>query len=326
MMNNSKKFLLGLFTLCVVLVGCSDDDDSYSYSSSTDALITKFVLPNNATYATGLSYVYFSIDQYGEYEEGKGLVGQIFNADSLPVGTITNSLLAESTTASASEIMLFTYSDSTMTYSDSVIYSTTDSINCTHPVKVRVTAADKVTRKYYDIKVNVHQANPDSLDWSLLVNDPLSDFTNITDQKAVVSGDEAYWYIESTTGITLYTAPKNDLVSWTKQSCSFPADANVILESLKLFNDDFYCVTNDGALLKSTDGKSFSKYSSEYTFKNLIGSYGSDDDVAQFIAIVYDNNDYYFAYSLNALSWSLGDKLDKYFPVSGSSDAFNLLF
>ena len=275
MMKNRIVLFVSLF-LGVFLVGCSDKDESESYyPENTDALISDFELEANIKYASGLADVYFSIVQQGEFEEGKGYVGQIFNADSLPVGTITKSLLAKITTNNPYEIKLFNYSEATKQYSDSSIYTSTDSINFTHPVLVRVTAANRVTQKYYEVKLNVHKQNPDSIHWELYKENAVSNFTNIEQQKAVAFGSDIYWYTANSTNVYLNKSPNTDLSTWTSTDVSWTLSSKMELSTLTVYDDEIYCLTSEGEMMKSSDGISFTAAMADNSdFVNIIGVYG----------------------------------------------------
>ena len=286
-MNKNRLFIILSLFLGVCVVGCSDDDSSVTYTEDyTDALISKFQLPANSTYATGLADVYFSIVQQGNYEEGKGYVGQIFNADSLAVGTVTSSLLANITTQDASEVMLFNYNETTKEYSDSSLYSTTDSIDFTYPLFVRVTAANRTTKKFYEVKVNVHQQEADSIDWTLYKNNALSDFNNVTNQKALSLNGTAYWFTSTLTNVYVSTSDANTLNTWSRSEVSWSGTDILNLSTMTIYEDEFYCLTQSGVMLKSTDGVTFASAMTDNTgFVNIIGVYGTESTARKLIAI-----------------------------------------
>ena len=313
-------FFLSL-VLGVCFVGCSDKDDSENISvDNTDALISNFTLPANAKYASGLADLYFSIVQQGQYEEGKGYVGQIFNADSLPVGTVTNSLLANITTTSAYEVMLFNYSEETKLYSDSSLYSSTDSIDFTHPLMVRVTAANRTTKKFYEVKLNVHKQNPDSIDWQLYKNNALSDFSDIEQQKAIAYGDDMFWYTATAVKVTLNKSPKSDLSTWTPNDVSWTLSGMPDLSTITQFGDEIYCLTNDGEMMISSDGVNFEGMSDNTGFVNIIGVYGVSSSSQQLVAIRKVDGVNYFSYYTKESGWLNNGTVPSNFPVTGFSN------
>ena len=325
MMNKNRLFILLSLFLGVCVVGCSDSDDSGTYSEDySDALISSFTLPANPKYAPGLANVFFSIDQKGIYEAGLGYIGQIYNADSLPMGTVTNSLLANITTQSASEVMLYNYNTETKEYSDSSLYSTTDSINFSHPVYVKVVAANRITTKYYEIKVNVHKQNPDSIDWQLYKNNVLPEFNNIVQQKAVSMSGDAYWFTATPTNVYLNKAGVNDMSSWNKSNVSWSTSGMLDLSTLTVYNDDIYCLTENGEMLKSSDGITFSQAMSNNTgFVNIIGSYGENGSANQLIAIRKTDNVNYFSYFTAGSGWVNNGVVPADFPIEGFSNSIS---
>ncbi len=321
MMKNRIVLFVSLF-LGVFLVGCSDKDESESYyPENTDALISDFELEANIKYASGLADVYFSIVQQGEFEEGKGYVGQIFNADSLPVGTITKSLLAKITTNNPYEIKLFNYSEATKQYSDSSIYTSTDSINFTHPVLVRVTAANRVTQKYYEVKLNVHKQNPDSIHWELYKENAVSNFTNIEQQKAVAFGSDIYWYTANSTNVYLNKSPNTDLSTWTSTDVSWTLSSKMELSTLTVYDDEIYCLTSEGEMMKSSDGISFTAAMADNSdFVNIIGVYGMSSN-KQLVALRNVSGTTYFSYYTNQSGWVNSGVVPSDFPITGFSNS-----
>lgn len=307
------------WVIASVFGACNDDNDTtYDTTGYTDALVSGFKLPDNDNYAENLSDVYFTINQYGKVLTdnaltGDKLVGEIFNADSLPVGTITKSLLAKITFSSASKVVLYTATDTTD-------YSETDSINFSKPVLMEVTAANGINKKYYEIKVNVHTQTPDSLQWSSYVEEPLADAGEIVAQKAVRMNATLYWLVSNRAGERyIYTsAAEGDLKQWNKMTCTGLTDADI--RSLCAFRGNLYVVTTAGQLLKSSEGASWTAVSTSVTLANLISAYGFDEENSQLIGIIQNGGKYYFGYSLNAADWTTGDELSATFPITGFSN------
>ncbi len=92
----------------------------------------------------------------------------IFNADSLPAGTVKGNVTVDLTVESASQLeVLFTDKEGepqTINYfessNDSVYFGNDD-------VKVRIVSADGKVQRDYVVKLNVHEKKPDSLYWDV---------------------------------------------------------------------------------------------------------------------------------------------------------------
>ena len=317
-MKFRNAYLIVLAVFAWAVASCSDSSSSeVDYSAYTDALVQSFVLSDNDSVADDLSSVYFTINQYGKVLSGNAitgdnLVGEIFNADSLPVGTKTDKLLAE-----------IGFSDplSTKLYigSDTMDYVATDTIDFSNPVILEVIARNGVNKKYYEIKVNVHTQVPDSLHWEEYVANPLSDITIIGQQKVAVIGSTAYWMVSTPSGVTsAYTSAVPGMKTWVKASASLPETADI--NTLATFDDNLYMVSKQGKLLRSANGTDWGIAAEQPTFVNLIGEYAQPDEEAYLIAIVNDGGTYRFAHSFDGTTWTIGDALPTNFPISGYSN------
>ena len=156
-----KHFALYILLAAMVsmnLASCNKDDDKnssstitdYSVYSSATTLVSSFALKANAKVAPNLDSVKFTIDQERAV---------IYNADSLPHGTMVAALLADvrcaSTVASRQFIIKngIKMRDTTITYTG----ATTDSIDFTGDVTLRITSRDGNHTRDYKVNVNVHR-------------------------------------------------------------------------------------------------------------------------------------------------------------------------
>lgn len=315
-MKIRKIYFLAVSVLSLAVSACKDDSSDYDYSGFTDALAQSFQLGNNSNVAPNLSDVYFTINQYGRVLEGNtltgdSLVGEIFNADSLPVGANTSKLIANIGFSDPSKVTLYTATDT-------LEYSATDSIDFSQPVIMEVIARNGINKKFYEVKVNVHKQVPDSIHWEDYVNNPLSDAGTILDQKAVTLGNTVYWLINTAEGTALYTAPTTNLKTWAKESVAIAAGAD--LSTLTTFANNLYVVGGDKKLLRSADGANWGVVSESASFVNLIGEYNQPNTAAQFIALVENGGTYYFAYSTDGQNWTQDAAVPARFPLSGYSN------
>ena len=317
-MKIRKIYFLAISVLSLALGACKEESSVIDYSGYTDALVQSFKLADNSNIAPSLSSVYFTINQYGKVLPdnsltGDNLVGEIFNADSLPVGSKTNRMIAEIGFSDPLKVMLYTASDT-------IEYSATDSIDFSKPVLMEVIAHNGINKKFYQIKVNVHNQVPDSLHWQQYVANPLADAGNIIAQKAVNLGNVMYWMVNGDAGVVLYTAPVTDLQNWTKAAVTLPEPAD--LATLSTFANNLYMVSTDGSLLRSADGQNWGVASDAMTFKNLIGEFNKPNAAALFLGLIQNktNGGYYYAQSADGVSWTQSDTLKANFPLTGYSN------
>ncbi len=297
-MKIKQLFHLGIFTLFAFLVACNTEDTTSTLSS--DAEITKFVLTANDSVMSDLDNVFFTIDQKN---------GKIYNADSLPVGTKFTKLLAGITFSSASKATIRYISK------DSISYSSTDSIDFTNPFTIEVVAYDGLTKKEYDVRLNVHKQEPDSMQWNLLSSNIWPFEYNSS--KTVHFNGKFLTYFKNSLSYSLHSSPDNNGIQWNSESLNgFPPMANI--NSIVTFNGALYITTNDSQLYKSTDGQNWVLATSETGFVTLLGVIKDHNGSERLIAEKKSNNIYFLANSTNGQTFNpCGDaSLPNDFPIS----------
>lgn len=273
-----------------------------TYMPSSTAAVTSFQVKSKNS-SEKLDSVFFSIDLNR---------GVIFNADSLPVGTDVTKLVPTITyTSSASSVTLTINTDGKEVEAD---YKTNpnDSIDFTNPVKLTITAEDATTVRSYDIKVNVHTVQPDSLVWDKLAVTPLpSRLGNPKTQKTVKFKNTTYTLLQE----------NNDTFSLAVASDILKGEWNLITPDIKFqpnvrtldATPDHLCILDiSGVLHTSTDGINWSN--TGLTWTNIIGPYGN--------ALLGMRND---SGKLVHTSWPAEagyreQPVSSEFPVSGYSD------
>ena len=224
------KFLsviLGFLLMSVAISSCLDSDTNYEYSS--DARIRAFGIDS---IGKGIYYK-FIIDQ---------LKGEIYNVDSLPVGsdTIIDRILID--TLDVTGVVTSGVNDT--------LFNMNDSVDLREPIKLKVHAADGMTMRDYLIKVNVHKQDPDSLHWDRQPSLPVS--PDPDKQKAVVLGEELWVYISSTTAYRGSLAASTGF-RWNEVRINgLPEDTK--LSSIVKFNGQLFVTTGEGKAFCSDNG------------------------------------------------------------------------
>ena len=272
-------FFLCIATLFLSGISCNTtDDEDISYTVSESVRVSAFSLATNDSVLAHLDTVFFTIDLIG---------GQIYNADSLPVGTDVSALIANISFDNVAQAKVYMdYGDPAKNDTIDYIENPTDSIDFTSKVSLVVTAQNGVTEKWYSVKVNVHQIDPDSLYWNSPFGKkslPCGSDAAVKSQKSLYFKDEIYTFIEANSTYTLYVTddPLGD--DWTAYplSVSFTPD----LTSLQATGEALYMLSEGGELYRSEDGVTWT--STGQSFFSLVGTWKS-----RVLGIVSDNGTY----------------------------------
>ena len=181
--------------ISALAMSCNEDsDDAYEeYVISNSTAITAFNLNADDSVLANLDSVHFTIDISKRI---------IYNADSLPRGTKITGLTINASfpTTAACKIV----QEAGTVRPDSIYdYTTTDSIDFTGNVKLRITAADG-TEVDYQVKVNVHQLESDSLYWNQMARRDLPNVSGtLNAQRTVQCGDKLYTLLNCSNGYIL---------------------------------------------------------------------------------------------------------------------------
>lgn len=266
--NIIKKAAFLSVALAALMAGAcntkgSSSDEPYPTDSSSTAL-TGFSLKANSSVASDLDSVFFSIDL------NRGL---IFNADSLPMGADVSKLVPVITySSSISAIQIEMTGGSVREGTVDYITSPTDSIDFTGRVLLKVTAADGVNSRTYDVHVNVHRMNPDSLVWSKNATGTLpARLASPRQQRTVLFAGRIRSIIEEADGsYTLASTSADKSEAWTKETFSpgFTPDVRSLTAT-----DDALCILDtDGNLHTSADGLLWTDAAQKWNA--ILGGYG----------------------------------------------------
>lgn len=265
-----RKLILPLLltALISVVTACNHSDDTeYTYTESSSVNITAFSLTNDPKVLDSLSNVFFSIDLVN---------AKIFNADSLPYGTRVTSLIPRITAptyASAVELSFY----STKAKRDSVVNyltNSTDSIDFSNgPVKLTVTSQSGLTKRVYEISVNVHQVKSDTLAWYSIESAPLpTTFGAMTAQSTVCMGGTYYCLSTDGSAYCLATTANPADPQWQTQEFTLPFTAR--LYTLRASDSMLYMLDTDGHLYASANGSEWQQ--TDAVWHHIYGGYGDD--------------------------------------------------
>ena len=286
MINKTPLYILltivAMLSSLTSLTSCNkdkDDDDTFYYSTSTQTTLVKgFALQADANVLANLDSVHFTID----YDNGL-----IYNADSLPVGTDISALkvtveFLNSVSSAVFEITNATVqSDTTINYTSSM----TQSLDFTGKTLLKVTSADMSCVKDYEVKVLVHQVNPDTLVWPLSWKRDLPGYTSsVRSHKTVVMGGGYRSLSYDGTRCMLMTASSIQQELWSQQEVALPFTPDI--NSLVATDDAMFMLAVDGQLYTSPDGTEWT--SCGVMWHSILGTYGD-----RVLGIMGDGSGYY---------------------------------
>ncbi len=309
-MNKRFPLYVMLCLLMVATIGsCNKNnsktasDDNYYSASASSTLISAFKLGKNNSVLYNIDSVFFTIDQNRK---------MIYNADSLPKGTKVSKLTVDVTFPTAvggvklhvtgGKVM----KDTTFDYTS----STTDSIDFTGKVELIVTSVDKKHTCTYDVKVNVHQADPDLLAWDMLNKRNLPNVSgNIADAKVVRQNELFLCLINDNSGYVLSATTNPGQETWTKAMLNFPFTP--VVATFTATSKALYLLDTTGELWTSTDnGGNWTDCG--IAWHSIIGAYGD-----KLLGVLNDGEYRHDEYP--RMAGYVPTKVADAFPVSGTS-------
>lgn len=230
---------------------------------ASSVAVSGFSLKSKSGTKVKLDSVFFSIDLNR---------GVIFNADSLPVGTDVTKLVPVISYPSSASAVTLTQTGGKYTGEIDYKSNPSDSVDFSGKVVLKITAEDKNSTRSYDIKVNVHKMEPDSLTWDHLAVIPMpSRLGAPKQQKTIPYKGTSYTLLrESDESFTLAIATDLLKGEWKKDIPAFDFEPDV--RTLNATSDLLYILDTAGVLHTSADGLAWDNTGSVWT--NIIGAYG----------------------------------------------------
>lgn len=246
-----------LLLSAVVLSSCLGDDNS-NLTYYDDTAITAFSLGTlkrtmHTTSSTGEDSTYTaSLSASGYYFFIDQTACEIYNPDSLPIGTNNSKVVCSITTKNSGVVMIKNIDSDTLSY-----YSSSDSIDFSSPREIRAYSLSGLYYRAYTVSVNVHQEDSTEFNWIQL--DAQKDILgNATGMKALCLGGRVYVFCSDGSATEAYYADESDGTNWyslaldTKIARSPQAYDNVLLKG-----DTIYTMCDDGTIMRSADGETW---------------------------------------------------------------------
>lgn len=223
----------------------------------------------------------------------------IYLRDSLPFGSRIDKMPITITSAGAYGVLL---EDDGNGGERETVWNSTDSLDLTEPVRIKVYASDEVSARVYTIKVSVHQVEPDSLVWHK-VSDSFSSGAVTGSTRTLVLGDELVTLAATDGGVTVYkNSWRNPSASWTETLLG--ADmTDAVVGSAVVFGGQILVANSAGRVMASADGISWSETALGGTVEALVGAVTVDGG-AKLVAIVDDGGTRQFRLTGDGQSWT----------------------
>ena len=303
-MRIKSGFIVIYCSLLLTFFGsCLDgDDDPVEYTVSTDAQIVSFSLSHDSI--SELKTVVFSIDQAN---------GLIYNHDSMTYKTnVFEKVIVSYSSDIAGNVLNVTDGDSTWVTSG-------DSLDMSKPQRLKVFALDGITTKFYNVKLNIHQIDPDSMQYIKMGDD--QSFLNTKEVKSILFDNYYYIYTRSGSSTSLHRSA--DMLAWSEVPMTgFPSDA--VVRGIQTNGQGIFLCTETGDLYGSYDAFSWNKFAAEYPVVTILGYLNKSAIQSEGLALVVRKDDSdLFAFTSDLLSWSYGNKVSESFPLSDFSSVNN---
>lgn len=239
------SLVAGIMTATFFLSSCLGNDyeeieypstssiTSFSIGTLHQTFYVKSSEGEDSVYTDTISYadVPFTIDQINR---------KIYNKDSLPKDVDITRVVASISADYAAVYYVKNNKDT--------IWTTTDSLDFSKPVTFKVMTFNPTLNQFdfgasYEVSVNVHKLNPDSLAWKHFENNKFANNIVYTKQKAVYTNESLYVFGETADGsvkANKTSVERGNISSWNE--ITLPAGTNIY--SATAFNNNVYFVAN----------------------------------------------------------------------------------
>jgi len=307
--KRNYSYVLSLL-ISVLFVSCWDNFEERSfYAANIDEF--SFDAHDNCPSIENYS---FNIDQFHGVATDS-TTGIILNLDSLPYGSVVNSLYPK---------ISFQSTNGNIYINDS-LWEDGDSIDFSSPVVIKNTSYDGLYTKSYTIVINVHQVDPDSMSLEKMPSSlpAAASFNKIIEK----DGDILNFVPGIGGGLQLYRST-DTCKTWTSQVVTgLVGDMN--LQSLCTFGSKFYITSKSNVYHRSDDGLSWSVVTpllsgGSMTLLNLYGEINKKyinelEPSALTGMLITAAGDTCFGRSADGINWTAESKIPAGFPMSGYS-------
>ena len=218
------SIIISFLVTSIAISSCLSSDTNYEFS--TDATVRAFELDT----IYGKNYK-FEIDQIQRL---------IYNRDSLPMSADTIIDSIQITNFSTLSGIIMSGTPDTLLDTDNY-QNLLPAMNSESGMQFKVLAADGITTRLYNLIINVHREDPDSLVWHKMDTAPALTLTG-QGLKSVTLNNELFVYTVYNAAYKTSTVPSE--YGWQSVTPNLPANAK--LSTLTLFRESLWVNTEDG--------------------------------------------------------------------------------
>ncbi len=302
-MNFKTSFYIFCSVIMIsALTSCLGDNEETDVILPVDAQITDFYISHDSIPALGKDSVIFSIDQYN---------GLIYNHDSVRYGVDVKEKVIANFATAAYAVVDITHAEA----GDTTIITTGDSLDLRQVAKLRVYSYSGAT-KIYEVKLNIHKVDPDSVQYARIADD--LNFLNVAQTKSVYLSKAFYTYTSSGSSVKLYSS--SDAVSWKEETLSGLPNNVLVSEIQNIPAFGLFARTSAGALYKSENALSWQVVSTPYPVKAIFGRVeASPTQIAGYALLVQKDGKNIPAFTSDFATWLYGTEVSADFPVTDYS-------
>lgn len=253
--------LLAVGALLASTAACNSSENNEITIETSSAQILGFSLTANDKVIPAMDSVFFSIDQ---------LTLDIFNADSLPVGSDITHLVPHINTAYASLVELHVPRPGEADTIYNYLTNPNDSIDFSNgPVRIRVVSADAQSTAVYKVNVNVHTVLGDTLVWSRLERASLPSRFNVCTGQHTASMGGTICCLTTYQGQYCIAKAEDPAGTWQYVTPAFGFTPDI--NTFSATQDALFILDKAGNLYTSADGASWSATGQRW--QSIIGGY-----------------------------------------------------
>ena len=299
--KNGSLLFASLLLIVSLLTSCLGGNDYEDDWVTEDAEIVYFNLSSDSV--PGLKNVVFSIDQD---------LSEIYNRDSMAYLTeIKDKVIVSYRSASGLDNIL------NITDGDSIWVKSGDSIDVSKPLLFKTHAIGGNTTKIYTVKLNIHQVDPDSVQYNHA--DPGLALLHVEELQTFLFKDTYFTFARTYSEMKLYNS--SDAVNWSEVPLS-GLPANTVARGIRSNGEKLFAYSSDGVYYECTDrfANNWTKIQLDYPVVSILGYLKIGQAQPQLkeglSLIVKRDNREVFAFISEDNQWTFGEVVPDNFPVS----------